>query len=69
MVNVAGDSALDAQVKALKSLLDSVDEGIAPPSMINQLKTIQGELESSVEQAIADAERNLTAVGRRKLAL
>ena len=68
-LNVFGDTVLDQQVKALRGVLSGIDpdgEKIGS-NVVSGLTDIQKALETSMEQAIAEAEQNLCALGRRKL--
>lgn len=68
-LNVLGDSVLADQVRAVRVALSGVDRKDVGDGFVTGLNDIQKTLEDSLEQAVADAERNLTGVGRRKLAV
>ncbi len=73
-LNILGDTVLVDQIRAMRSVLSSVDtEKVAganyDATLVTGLNDIQKVLETSVEEAIANAERTLTGVGRRKLSL
>lgn len=67
-LNVLGDQVLAEQINSLKRAFNSIDKGKVTDDLVMGLNQAQAELEASVEQAIADAESNLTSVGKRKLA-
>lgn len=66
-LNVLGDQVLAQQIAALRTSLTTVDKADVGTEFVQGLNDIQKALETSVEQAIADAESNLTSVGKRKL--
>lgn len=68
-LNFLGDSALSRQIQAMRSALASVDKAKVDSGFVTGLTQIQTELQQSVDDAIAEAERNLTGVGRRRLEL
>jgi hypothetical protein len=70
-MNVFGDSVLTAQVATLRRVVEAAvgDDGMDPTDMVSDLVGVKKALDSSVEQAVEDAKKNLTAVGRRKLSV
>lgn len=68
-LNILGDEVLAAQVAALRNYLTDVDRTKVDAGFITGLNDIQQTLETSIEDAIAAAESNLTGVGRRKMAV
>ncbi len=68
-LNVLGDETLSQQIKAMRKALSTVSEGQYDDGFVVGLNDIQKNLQESVEQAIKDAEENLTGVGRRKLTI
>jgi hypothetical protein len=68
LVNVMGDAVLSEQVARMRKALAGVGKGKdVSESTVKGLVDIKRELEESVADAIASAERALTSVGRRKL--
>lgn len=66
-LNVLGDSALSAQLAALRTAFDSMDEAKMDEMFTTDLNSIQTALEQSAEQAIAEVEANLMGSGKRKI--
>lgn len=66
-LNVLGDQVLAQQISSLRSAFLTMDKGQVTEDFTAGLNDVQAALEQSVEQAIADAEANLTGVGKRKL--
>lgn len=66
-LNVLGDQVLSQQISSLRSAFLTMDKGQVTEDFVMGLNDVQTALEQSVEQAIAEAEANLTGVGKRKL--
>lgn len=66
-LNVLGDQVLADQINSLRDAFMGMDKGQVTQDFVTGLNEVQTALEASVEQAIADAESNLTSVGKRKL--
>lgn len=66
-LNVLGDQVLANQIGSLRSTFLTMDKGQVTDDFTMGLNSVQEALESSVEQAIAEAEQNLTGVGKRKM--
>ncbi len=66
-LNVLGDQVLSEQISLLRNALASCTDGKASEGMNKGLEGIEKELSASVEKAVADAERALTGLGKRKL--
>ena len=66
-MNVLGDHVLADQITSLRSALSAVDKSEVGEEFTVGLNQVKEELSQSVEQAIKDAEANLTGLGRRKL--
>ena len=66
-LNILGDIELKDQCRALRSIFTSLDPKNPGTGLVDSLDRVQKNLESSVQEAIAQAEAQLTGVGRRKL--
>ena len=66
-LNVLGDQVLAQQIVSLRAALSTVDRKNVGEDFGQGLEDIQEALEASVEEAIKQAEDDLTSVGRRKL--
>jgi hypothetical protein len=68
-VNVLGDVQLSNQVRQIRAVLRGIEAGKrVPDSTVAGLADIKAALEVGMEEAVATAERNLTAPGRRRIA-
>jgi hypothetical protein len=70
-MNVFGDAELTNQVRAFERIL-ALDSVVGPdtnkvPGLAADLDKIQDVLKTSLDDAIANAEKNLTGLGRRKI--
>lgn len=68
-LNVMGDSVLADQIRAVRVALSDVDRKDVGEGFVSGLNDIQKTLQDSLEEAVANAEQNLTGVGRRKLSI
>ena len=72
-MNVFGDGELTNQVSILRRILKSAtDDGTTKSErigMVSDLSTMAKTMDKTVEQAVAEAEKSLTSLGRRKLSL
>lgn len=66
-LNVLGDSVLREQTQLLRSLLDSSETDMG--NVVNDLAKIKGNLVADIASATAAAEKKLTGLGNRKIAL
>lgn len=66
-LNVLNDRVLSDQINAFRKALASVTDGKYDGNFVVGLDNIKKTLETSVEEAIKDAEESLTGVGKRKL--
>jgi hypothetical protein len=66
-LNVLGDTVLREQTQVLRSLLDSSEMDMN--TVISDLAKVKGNLESDIATATAAAEKKLTGLGNRKIAL
>lgn len=66
-MNVLGDRVLADQITSLRAALSTVDKSEVGDDFTMGLNQVKAELNQSVEQAIKEAEENLTGLGRRKL--
>lgn len=66
-MNVMGDSTLTEQTQALGRFINALEDEAQNPVVAMGLAEIQKTLETSIEQAVLDAENRLTSVGRRKI--
>jgi len=70
-MNLFGDSVLADQVWKLRGIIDTAERNgkiyaSKKSGFLNDLTSIQREVEKSAEDAVAEAEANLTGLGRRK---
>lgn len=68
-LNVLGDQVLAQQIGSLRAAFANMDKGQVTEDFTMGLNQVQEALEASVEEAIAQAEQNLTGVGKRKLSV
>jgi len=68
-LNVLGDQVLTQQINMLRKALSSWEDNKAPDGANKGLEAIKQELSASVDKAVADAEKVLTGLGRRKLTI
>lgn len=73
-MNLFGDRILADQVSKLRSVVDSAEADgkiltTKKSGYLNDLTAIQGNIERSIEEAVAEAETNLTGMGRRKFSI
>lgn len=70
-MNIFQDAELTKQVAALRQIIKTANEGYATTTktttLITDLVGIQKAMAKTVEDAVAQAEANLSAVGRRKI--
>lgn len=66
-LNVMGDRVLTDQVRALGRFLDGLESEEDLGTVAIGIGEIQRTLESSIEEAVKEAEERLTGVGKRKL--
>ena len=66
-MNVLGDTVLASQISSLRSALSSVDKADIHDDFKVGLNQVKTELNQSIEDAVKEAEQNLTGLGRRKL--
>lgn len=66
-MNILGDKVLADQVKAMRTAIATVNRDEVSQGFKDGLSGIKKELESSIEQAVAEAEATLTSVGKRKM--
>jgi hypothetical protein len=71
-MNIFGDAELYKQTAALRNIIGKAEANsgkMFSGGVLAELATIQTSINTSVEQAVRDAENNLTQMGRRKLDL
>lgn len=68
-LNIMGDEVLGRQINALRNFLNGVDKGQVGEDFVPGLTSIKDSLEKSVDDAIIEAEKKLTGMGRRELEL
>lgn len=66
-LNILGDRALSEQLDALEKALTHVDRAKVGDGFISGLSQIQNTLETSIADAVANAEKTLTGVGYRAI--
>jgi len=68
-MNILGDTELTTQIEAIRAALSTVNREIVGENFTATLSSVSAELQQSIEQAVQQAEENLTGLGKRKLNL
>lgn len=73
-MNLFGDSVLSEITRKLRGVIDKAERDgkvyrSRKAGFLDELTGIQKEIDRSVEEAVAEAERNLTGLGRRKFSM